>query len=212
MEELRGPEAKPLVQPVKFGTQPYAVDDGTASIAWKQIDATHFERQLFEGGKLISTRKIEISPDGGQLTEMFRQKTTDGKENVRTTVFRRMSASPKGLAGTWKMESLRNSEPPQQKIELVGSGFLRVTGPFTGYVMWNFDGNPSSVIGEGVIPGMTETAKLVNNNSIEVTLHREGVFIGKRTFVLSPDRKVLTVTMTVLGTGSKPTVTVYDKQ
>jgi hypothetical protein len=59
---------------------------------------------------------------------------------------------------------------------------------------------------------MTETAKLVNNNSIEVTLHREGVLIGKRTFVLSPDRKVLTVTMTVLGTVSKPTVTVYDKQ
>src|SRR5690242_14359031 len=42
LEELRGFEAQPLVHPVKFGTQPYAVDDGTATIAWKEIDTTHF--------------------------------------------------------------------------------------------------------------------------------------------------------------------------
>src|SRR5436190_9027096 len=48
MEELRGPEARPLVQPVKFGTKPYGIDNSKNMIAWKQIDANHFERKILK--------------------------------------------------------------------------------------------------------------------------------------------------------------------
>ena len=44
LEELRGADARPLVQPVHFDGKPYTIDASTNSIAWKQSDKTHFER------------------------------------------------------------------------------------------------------------------------------------------------------------------------
>ncbi len=45
IEELRGPENRPLVQPVKFGTKPYAIEDSKDTIAWKETDSNHLERE-----------------------------------------------------------------------------------------------------------------------------------------------------------------------
>src|SRR5277367_6806856 len=44
LEELRGSEARPLVQPVRFDGKPYPVDGSKNTIVWKQIDKNHFER------------------------------------------------------------------------------------------------------------------------------------------------------------------------
>ena len=57
MEELRGPESKPMVQPVKFDGKTYPMDSGN-SLSWKQIDANNFERRTFQNGKLLSVRRI----------------------------------------------------------------------------------------------------------------------------------------------------------
>ena len=40
LEELRGPEARPLVQPVRFTGQPYGTDDSKNTIA---LEAVRFE-------------------------------------------------------------------------------------------------------------------------------------------------------------------------
>jgi hypothetical protein len=131
IEELRGPENRPLVQPVKFGTKPYDFDNSGNSIEWKQIDNNHFERQIFENGKLLATRRIAISADGKQLTEVT-QRATGGMERTTTMVFSRTSGDQQGLVGAWKPESVRNSEPAEQKVEAVGNNGLRVTG-FNGF-------------------------------------------------------------------------------
>jgi len=214
IEELRGPDNRPLVQPVDFGTKPYGVDNSKNTIAWKQIDGNHYERQIFENGKLLSTRQITISPDRKQLTEVTNRKMPDGKETTTTAVFRRTSGDPQGLVGTWKPESIRNSEPAQQKIEAVGMNGLGVTGQNGFTSIWTFDGKPNATTGPGIISGMTNAAKVVNNYTIEVMVAREGTLTGKTTFVISNDGKTLTATTTNLGpnAGGEPAVVVYEKQ
>src|SRR2546430_1634616 len=51
LEELRGPDARPVVQPVHFDGKPYSLDDSKNTIVWKQIEKNHFERTLSENGK-----------------------------------------------------------------------------------------------------------------------------------------------------------------
>jgi hypothetical protein len=63
LEELRGSEARPLIQPVRFDGKPYFVDGSKNTIIRKQIDKNHFERIISENGKLLTTRRIQISDD-----------------------------------------------------------------------------------------------------------------------------------------------------
>lgn len=84
LQELRGPEVKPLVQPVKFGTEPYAIDGSKNTIAWKQIDSSHFERSIFNEGKLQNIRRIHISSDGKVLTQVTEGNLPSGKIDVST--------------------------------------------------------------------------------------------------------------------------------
>jgi hypothetical protein len=213
LEELRGPEARPLVQPVKFGTDPYAIDNGKNTIAWKQIDAMYFERKLFENGKLITTRQIVVSPDGNKLREVTKRFSTDGKEMTETVIYQRSSGSPQGLVGIWKPESIRSSEPAQEKIEAVGSNGLRLKGRTGNTVTWDFTGKPQPAMGPGTISGTTDTAKILNDNAIEVTASREGIATNKTILVVSDDGKSLTATTTSLGrTGGQPSVTVFEKR
>jgi hypothetical protein len=213
LEELRGPELRPVVQAVKFGTKPYAIEKSADTIAWKQIDERHFERQLFENGKLLTTRQIEISPDGKQLTEVTHRRLPNGKESTLTGVFRRSSGGPQSLVGTWKLESIRTSEPAEEKVEAIGSNKLQVTGRTGSKVTWDFSGKPEPVTGPAVLSGMTDTAKLINENTIEVTGSREGVVIGKSTYTLAKDGKTLTVSSTNAGSHpGEPSVIVYQKQ
>jgi hypothetical protein len=76
---VRGSEAKPLVQPVKFGAKAYAFDGSVNTIEWKQIDSRHFERKIFHGGKVQNIRRIEISGDGKSLTQVTDSTPSGGK-------------------------------------------------------------------------------------------------------------------------------------
>lgn len=210
LEELRGPEARPLVQPIKFGSPAYGIDNSKNTIAWKQVDQRHFERQLFADGKVLTTRKIEISPDGKTLTEVTTRKSPDGKELTATVVCKKNSGGSKGLEGTWKPESMRTNEPFQQKIEAVGNA-LKVTGRIGDGVLWDLSGKPQPVTGPAVMSGMTNSAKLQNDNTIEITSSREGVVTGKTSFVLSQDGKTLTATSINVGNPGDPSVAVYEK-
>jgi hypothetical protein len=218
LEELRGPDARPLVEPVNFDGKPYAIDNSKNTLAWKQIDANHFERTIFGSGKLIATRRIQISQDGKSLTEVTERKRSEGKDSTITTVYKRSSGDPQGLVGIWKPESIRNSEAPQLKYELVGSGGLRFTAsggaPGDLTVTLTFDGKPTPAAGPTVISGEMASAKVLNAKTIEETISREGVVTGKFTSVLSSDGQTLTRTRTNLGpnAGAEPSVEVFEKQ
>jgi hypothetical protein len=214
LQERRGPEARPLIQPVKFGSEPYSVDNSKNTILWKKTDESHYERQLFEGGKLITTRQISISKDGKTLTEVTRRKSADGKDVTTTVALTRSSGEQQGLVGTWKAESVRSSDPSQEKIEPAGKDVLRLTGNFGVVRIWNLDGKPNVVTGPAVISGTSAAAKTIDANTIEETSTREGVVTARSRYVLSNGGKTLTITSTAEGTtaGREPSVIVMERQ
>lgn len=130
LEEARGPEEKPLLQPVIFDGKPHEVPGGGNQnrLAWKQIDPSTFERVLSEPtGKVLSTRRLRIAADGQRLTEEFT--IHEGPQPTSTVVFQRVSGGPEGLIGRWKPQSFKTTAPPVERFEQVGTNGLKFYWP-----------------------------------------------------------------------------------
>jgi hypothetical protein len=214
LEELRGPEVKPLVQSVKFGTKPYAIDGSTNTIAWKQIDSSHFERSIFNEGKLQNTRRIEVSADGKSLTEVT-EVARPGETKYQTTIaFQRISGGPQGLAGIWKPQSVKRVPAPTVRYELSGTDGLKVSEDFGGNVRqysFKMDQVPVAVVGKTVVSGTMTAFRVIDDHTLEAISSREGVVSGKDTLVVSGDGKAITSTSTTTG-NREPTIRVFNKQ
>jgi hypothetical protein len=205
LEELRGPVEKPLVQPVNFGTSPYAIDNSKNTIEWKKIDASHFERKIYEKGKLLTTRRIEISADGRTMTEVTERSPSD----IDTLTLKRTSGD-QGLVGTWNPAALKSSRADEVKITMDANG-LKTTNDRGIVQTLNYDGKPALVAGPATISGTMVAAKVKDANTIEITLSRDGVNTGGGTLALSADGKTLTIT-TKANAAKEPSVTVFEKQ
>lgn len=220
LEELRGPEIRPVAQPVNFDGKPYTIDGGNV-IVWKQLDPAKFERQIFDGrtspaktGQLITTRRIQISADGKTLTEETERVLTDGKKSVATVVWGRTSGESQGLAGIWKPQSIRDSPPPRETWDRAGTNGLKFSDDAGRTYTFLLDSKPVPVSGPAVMSATTVAAKQVDDHTIELTQSREGVVTGTTKITISPDGKSMTYTiMTVApGAGREPTIEVYEKQ
>lgn len=213
LEELRGADARPLVQPIHFGAKPYSIDASTNSIAWKQIDKTHFQRKLFDNGKLLTTREIQLSDDGKTLTEVTTRNLNEGKTQVVTTRYHRTKGDGQGLAGIWQAESYHSTVPTQWKYSMKGDRLIMVdnTGVTTTLAP---DGKPTDVKGPGVISGTMAALGPVSADKLEIDQSRQGVATGKLTLTLSGDGKVLTSSAVSLAPNAspEPSVTVFMKQ
>ena len=213
LEELRGPEARPMVQPVKLDGKSYAMEGGNTMI-WKQVDANAFERRTALNGKPMSVRYLRISGDGKILTEESERFSHDGKSMKQTAQFRKESADGKGLLGTWRLLKVQDSEPAEVRYAPDGPGALRVTGRMGSTHTLFFDGKTSPIEGANVIPGMKISVKAIDGNTMETTTTREGVRANNAHIVLSEGGKVMTVTTTGAGAESsrEPSVVVFNKQ
>jgi hypothetical protein len=214
LEELRGPEVKPLVQSVKFGTKPYAIDGSTNTIAWKQIDSSHFERSIFNEGKLQNTRRIELSADGKALTEVTEVARPGEKKYQTTIAFQRISGGPQGLVGIWKAQSVKRVPAPTVRYELSGTDGLKVSEDFGGNARQysvKMDNVPVAVVGKTIVSGTMTAFRVVDDHTLESTSSRQGVVAGKDTLVVSGDGKVITSTATTTG-NREPTIRVFNKQ
>jgi hypothetical protein len=209
LEELRGPDERPVIQPVRFDGKAYQVDSGN-TIVWKQSGPDNYERSLSNGGKLLTVRRIRISSDGKQLTEEYEQKTRDGKTTVRTTEFQKASGESKGLWGTWKATSVRDSEPGVVTYERAGPAALKVTGRYGQTNLLTLDGKPAPVSGPAVLSKLTVSGRQIDTDAIETTLRRDGALIGNSTLRLSNGGKVLTMTTRPVTGGES--IQVFDKQ
>ncbi len=215
LEEVRGSELRPLVQPVNFTGQPYAIDDSKNTIAWKKIDSNRFERAIYREGRLLNTRRLELSADGKTLTEVTEASQSGEGKTLVTAVFRRESGD-QGLAGRWKAESFKSSAPLRMTYEAAGSNGIKLTvrggNPTTTTAM--LDNKPVPVVGEAVISGTMTAVRQVDESTLEFTASRQGTTTGKSVRVVSADGKTMTVTSTDLGPNAskEPSVTVFVKQ
>jgi len=213
LEELRGADARPLVQPVHFDGKPYTIDASTNSIAWKQIDKTHFERKLYDNGKLLNTREIQLSDDGKTLTEVTTRTLNEGKKQVITIKFHRTKGDGQGLAGIWQAESYHSTVPTQWKYSMMGDQLMMVDNTDV-TLMLAPDGKPTDVKGPAVISGTMAALKPVSSDKLEIAESRQGVATTKLTLTLSGDGRVLTISAINLAPNAspEPSVTVFKKQ
>jgi hypothetical protein len=214
MEELRGPELKPLVQPVKFGEKAYGIDGSKNTIEWKQIDASHFERKIFNEGKLQNIRRIQISSDGKTLTQVTESTLPSGKKEFAKVIYQRTSGGPQGLVGVWKPQSVKTSPPAEMRFEAAGTSGLKVTFETGVNYTFNLDNTPVVVNGTTVIAGTMIAVRSVDDHTLESTSTREGTVTGKTTLSISSDGKTLTTTSTAIGPDGnrEPNVSVYEKK
>jgi len=213
IEERRGNDARPLLQPVRFDGKSYAVDASKNTIVWKQIDKNHFERTIFNNGKLQTTRRLQISEDGKTLTENTERVLADGGKAVTTMQFRRATGEAQGLVATWQPVSYHTTIPNQVTYETMGDR-LKVSTSQPSFYTAALDGKPVAVTGPTVITGTMVALKLLDAQTMEVTQSREGVPTGKRTIVISADGKAITETTVNLAPNAsrEPSVEVYEKQ
>ena len=212
LEELRGPDVNPVAQPVVFDGKPVTIGSGR-QIAWKQIDGNTFERAISDEGRLQTTRRLRIAPDGMTLTEETELQTTDGAKTVDTIVFRRSSTEKDGLVGTWKPESFHTTNPAQFRYEPAGTNALKVTHHDGVTYTLTLDGKPAPVTGGTVMPDTTYAAKQIDDRTIDVTVSRLGKPYSTVLHAVSGDGKTMTVTArSVANPGEKPGVSVRVKQ
>lgn len=213
IEELRGPDAKPDVQAVNFDGKPHEIGSAN-SIVWKQIDANTFERTLSDHGKVLTVRRIRIAPDGKTLTEETERKLPNGKSETITVVAERASGDAKGLVGTWRVKSQRSSMPDQLTCERASNNGMKCTDQAGVNFTVALDNKPSPYTGPAVLPNMTIAARQVDDQTIELTLMRQGTPIATRKAVVSKDGKTMTSTTANLGPNAsgEPTISVFEKQ
>lgn len=212
IEELRGFELQPLVEKVTFDTKPYVIDE-SSTIAWKKVDANHFERKLYDKGKLQDTRRIQISEDGKTLTEVTEDVLTNGKKGLIAVTFQRNSDGPQGLVGVWKPQSMKMTPAAEVRYELTATGGLKSTDDRGVNQTFMLDNVPVGVNGGTVISGTMVAFKVIDDNTLESTSTRAGVVTGRTTLKISNDGKTLTATTTEVDpNGSRePSVSVFDK-
>jgi hypothetical protein len=212
LEEVRGSEASPLVQPVKFGAKAYAFDGSVNTIEWKQIDSRHFERKIFHEGKLQNIRRIEISKDGKTLTQVTESSPDGGKKSTGTITYERISGGPEGLAGIWKPRSVKTNPPPEIRFESIGTDRLKFSNRNGVTYTYRLDNTPVVSQGPTVIAGSMVAARTIDDHTLEETNSRQGVVTGKAVYSVSADGKILTITFSQVGGGTEPSVQVFEKR
>jgi hypothetical protein len=214
LEEVRGAEASPLIQPVNFTGKPYPVDGGRYLITWRQLDPNNFERVLADPkGATVTVRKIRVSADSKTLTEVTERKLANGRSAMDTLVLRRSGSGGSGLVGRWIPESFKTDTPTQVKYEVTGSGLKFTDDLGTTYTV-SLGGKPVAMIGRNVISGSMIAAQQTNDHTIEFIENRDGVPTARSVRTLSADGKTLTVTTTNIGPDASgaPSIVVYVKQ
>jgi hypothetical protein len=214
LQELRGPEARPMYQHVVFDGKPYVLPDGPDTIAWKQHTAASFERAYSDKGGLLNTRHIQISADGKTLTERVVRRLADGRSAEDTIVYQRTSGDDQGLVGRWKPQSFKTTLPGGFKYEATGPNALKFVN--NSGVTWSgaLGADATPVVGPGTAPHLMRAAKALDDYTIEFTQSREAVLTSRMVSAVSRDGKTMTVTTTTSGpnASTEPSVMVYLRQ
>jgi hypothetical protein len=214
LEEVRGSDVAPIVEPVHLDGKPYDIDGGATTLAWKQPGPNQFERTSSTKGQVVNTRHITISDGGKTLTQVTEGKLTDGTTSLVTIVYGRNSGDGSGLAGVWNAQSRHTNSPRQFTLSATGPNSLKLISRAGLTYTVTLDNKPVPVTGPGVISGVMTAMKQADGRTIASTDSRNGTVTANSTWKLSSDGKVLTVTDRQVGPNAskEPSVEIYDKQ
>src|SRR5215467_4087898 len=187
-------------QTVRFGRTISMFPEGTNR--WRRV--------IKKDGRVISSMTHTLSADGKMQTIQGTETKPDGTTSDFTAVWKKVSGG-RGWAGTWETTDLKFSSPDEYDVEpYEGDGLTFNTPAYRDVLSMKFDGKDYEEKGPNVAPGSASSGKRVNAHTLELTNKVKGEVMDHTKFEVSPDGKMLT--LTIRETGQPKTLTVvYDK-
>ncbi len=180
-------------------------------VSWKQENDRTWESTIKAGQTTLMTQRYEVSPDNKTLKVTSQGTTPSGEKFNDVTSYMRESGST-GLAGKWKSEKVQISVPTVLEIKPHGSnGISMVLPSYKATVDLPFDGTDTKATGPTIPPGMSFSAKKLDDRTFEFTEKSQGKPIFKMTFKVSPDGKAITESGKPVGV-DEPFTAVYERQ
>lgn len=177
----------------------------------KATGPSSWESTSERDGKVTSKSKWTVSADNQTFTSLDENMRPDGSTGKTEAVFKRTGGTS-GLVGTWQTTSVKILSPTSITIaKSQGDGYTRTSPVFKETLDFKLDGKEYTPKGPRVPPGMTVSAKKIDDHSMELTYKLKGKTIETDKYEVSADGKILTQTVTYSGV-SKPEVDVWDRE
>jgi len=188
-------------QPGIFGT--------TLSVTVEGPDTWKVVRK--KGGRTLLTAIWKLSKDGKTLSDTYRENQPDGSTLSLDYVYKRTTAGS-GFAATWESVSEKMNSVYELQIQRYGGDGLTFITPAEKETRnLRFDGKDYPAVGPDVSPGSMSSGRRVAERTLEVTDKIKGKVTDIRQIELSPDLKILTMTVHPVGR-SEPNIFVFDRE
>ena len=188
-------------QPAHFGQTISITEEGPKE--WKMI--------IKKDGRVVSSMTHALSDDGNTQTIKGTNTKPDGTTSDFEVIDKRVG-SGSGWDGTWESTDVKFNSPDEWDIKPYGAhGLTFYTPAYKDTLSMNFDGKEYTEKGPNVAPGSTSSGKRVDTNTLELIDKVKGQVMDHTKFEVSPDGKVLTLTVHEQGQPKSMTI-VYDKQ
>jgi hypothetical protein len=192
---------------VADGTDQPGISGTTFSFTIEGPDTWKVVRK--RNGRVLLIAIWSLSSDGNTLKDDFTSFGQDGSPSNFTSVYKR-TAGGSGFAGTWVSTTVTSVEMLHvQPYEADGLSFLNDLEGLT--ISAKFDGKDYPITGPNSVPGFVSSARRVDPLNLEFTDKFKGRHVDTRNIELSPDLKVLTMTVHAAGK-DEPDVYVFERQ
>lgn len=159
-----------------------------------------------QGGRKLLTATWTLSKDGNMLKDDFTSFSRDGSPSNISYVYERKSAGS-GFAGTWVSMAAAPSSVIMLQIRRYNGNGLALIVPSAGRTLnVDFDGKQPAGAAGSVLSGQRLSAR-----SIEIFRKTKGKIAETRRLELSPDLKVLTMTLHIAG-NDRPYIYIFEKR
>lgn len=187
-------------QPVQFGRTMSIAPEGPNK--WRMV--------IKKDGRVLSSMTHTFSDDGKTQTIQGTETKPDGTTSDFSAVWKRVGGGS-GWAGTWESTDLKFTSPDEWDIEpYEGNGLTFNIPAYKDTLSMKFDGKYYEEKGPDVAPGSMSAGKRLNAHTLDVTDKVKDQVIDHTRFEVSPDGKILTLTVHETGQ-PKPLTIVYEK-
>src|SRR6185312_5311594 len=118
-------------------------------------------------GRMLLTATWNLSPDGNTLSDNYTEFAPNGSPSTVNYLYKR-TASGTGFAGTWESPMTMTSSFVLQVRPYEGDGLSFIRSP-QDIRNLKFDGKDYPVEGPGAGPGVTSSARRVDERTLEIT-------------------------------------------
>ena len=175
------------------GTDQPGYGGTTLAVSVEGPDAWKVVRK--KDGRVLLTAHWKLSSDGRALSDDFTSLAPDGSASNLKYVYERTTAAS-GFAGTWETANGTVNFALTIKIQPYDGDGLSLVSPLVDKPRnLRFDGKDYPELSSNASPGTTYSARRPSSHALEITDKYNGKIVDTRQYVLSPDRKTLTLTV-----------------